>query len=932
MTPTADTGSGEREIFNNGNIYGVQNGPANPTRFTVNQPYIITYLHDYHYFNRGTPPGRIALRHDDGTIYGPWQTTGRPGQGNVPNAYWEAYPNEAIKPGSYMVIDSDPKTWSCNAQSGNCGFTTVKGYPAAGTGPVSGASDSAGIWDFNGNGYLGEAAPVPNGGIPVNVAQGKKAEQSSTAYDGLAQYAVDGNTDGNYGNRSCSHTGSEPQAWWQVDLGGVYPLQNIVVWNRTDSNQERLSGFYVLVSNTPFPSPGLNAVLKQPGVFNYYVEKVNQSVTVPLNRNGRYVRIQLTGTNYLHMAEVQVFAQGLSNAAINHGAGQDLSSTGSQMNTPAKGRWYIPSDQDDLTSGTASIDGDKVSLAIGGNKVAWYHAANEATLSGDFEITASINMTKNAAEYGQNRRAMFYLMSDEPGGRDRRQVYIGMYQKTVGTAANNGAYSYGTDMLIDGGWGRYNSKPVPGGEPVGLFKIARKSGEIATYYYENNNWMKLSAWSGGIKDRVKVYFVIETLWDTKTPAEMSATFNYLAQSLPTPGQSPQANVNSLPATNTAGMTLDKEIYVPGEEITVNFQASAAWPSNAWIGIIPSNTPHGDEGVNDQNDIAFQYLNGRAAGTIVFKAPGPGQWDLRMNDNDAGGKEAAAVSFTVGNPTATNNSNVSSGTGSSNSTIPGGTLSNLAQGKKADQSSIAYDGLAQYAVDGNTDGTYWNRSCSHTGNDPQAWWEVDLGEVDSIQNITIWNRTDSCVERLSKFYVLVSNTPFSSPSLDATLKQPGVSNYYLEKVDQSVNVSINRTGRYVRIQLPGTDYLNMAEVQVFGRGQADGAFNAMNGNTIGSVDYPLTLAKTTYYPGEEIKVNFQASAAWPGNAWIGIIPSNTPHGDEGVNDQNDIAFQYLNGRTQGAMVFQAPGSGQWDFRMNDTDAGGKEISHISFKVQ
>jgi len=68
------------------------------------------------------------LRHSDGTIYGPWQTSGRAGQGNVDNAYWEVKPNIEIKPGKYTVLDSNPATWSFNGASGSRGFVIIKGY------------------------------------------------------------------------------------------------------------------------------------------------------------------------------------------------------------------------------------------------------------------------------------------------------------------------------------------------------------------------------------------------------------------------------------------------------------------------------------------------------------------------------------------------------------------------------------------------------------------------------------------------------------------------------------------------------------------------------------------------------------------------------------------------------------------------------------
>ena len=117
-------------IFEVGNIGGVSNGPSKTTQFTLTTPHVVTLIRNYHWNNgRGATPGSIALKGKDGS-YGPWQATGSPGQGGVPNANWTVYPNITLPAGTYTVIDSDPATWSHNAESNNRGFVRVEGYPA----------------------------------------------------------------------------------------------------------------------------------------------------------------------------------------------------------------------------------------------------------------------------------------------------------------------------------------------------------------------------------------------------------------------------------------------------------------------------------------------------------------------------------------------------------------------------------------------------------------------------------------------------------------------------------------------------------------------------------------------------------------------------------------------------------------------------------
>jgi hypothetical protein len=117
----------DEEIFSSSNIYAVSSNPTAPATFSIDSPLLVTFVMDYHYQNQGKPPGTIALRHDDGTVYGPWDAVGREAQGGVNNAYWEVWPYAFIKPGSYTIIDSDPETWSQNLASEGRGISVVRG-------------------------------------------------------------------------------------------------------------------------------------------------------------------------------------------------------------------------------------------------------------------------------------------------------------------------------------------------------------------------------------------------------------------------------------------------------------------------------------------------------------------------------------------------------------------------------------------------------------------------------------------------------------------------------------------------------------------------------------------------------------------------------------------------------------------------------------
>ena len=154
------------------------------------------------------------------------------------------------------------------------------------------------------------------------------------------------------------------------------------------------------------------------------------------------------------------------------------------------------------------------------------------------------------------------------------------------------------------------------------------------------------------------------------------------------------------------------------------------------------------------------------------------------------------------------------------TLTGPLAPDIAVNKAASQSSTLSPGRtdASKAADGSTDGNFWDGSVSHTNQDANAWWEVDLGASATVSSIVVWNRTDCCGGRLSNYWVFVSDTPFEPTDTPATLQsRAGTWNSH-QTTEPSPSASIiipSAQGRYVRVQLSGTDYLSLAEVQVFG---------------------------------------------------------------------------------------------------------------------
>lgn len=198
------------------------------------------------------------------------------------------------------------------------------------------------------------------------------------------------------------------------------------------------------------------------------------------------------------------------------------------------------------------------------------------------------------------------------------------------------------------------------------------------------------------------------------------------------------------------LKLSKTTFTCGEEIAVTFTAPG-YEENAWVGIIPSDIPHGDENQNDQHDLTYIFIEKQTSGVLNFFAPGQaGSYDFRMHDTDDNGKEVASITF------------------------------------------------------------------------------------------------------------------------------------------------------HAKVVTEGAE---------------------------------LSLDKNSYAPKEEIRLTFTAPATFGPKAWVGLIPSDVPHGSEDENDRHDVSYQYLEKKTQGLFVFNAPEkAGKYDFRMHDTDDNGNEITYIEFTVK
>jgi hypothetical protein len=455
-----------------------------------------------------------------------------------------------------------------------------------------------------------------------DLALGRTATQSSTlpgyTNDGPAA-AVDGNTDGNFNDNSVTATNADPNAWWQVDLGASASISSIVIWNRTDCCGSRLGDFWVFVSNSPFLPTDTPATLQNRGgtFASHQTSAPNPSTTIALNgAQGQYVRVQLSGTNYLSLAEVQVMGTSVTPPPANLSQGRAATQS----------------------STFAGVAGAAASSAVDGNTDGNFN---------DNSVTAT-NTDPNA-----------------------------WWQVDLGVPAT------------------VNSVVV---------------------------WNRTDCCSSRLND----YWI----FISNTP--------FLPTDTPTSLQNRPGTFGS-------------------------HQTSAPNPSST---------------------IAIAGVQGRY---------------VRVQLTGTNNLSLAEVQVFGTAPQATN----------------------LSQGRFATQSSTiaGYVGaVAGSAVDGNTDGLFFDGSVTATNADQNAWWQVDLGASAAVSSIVIWNRTDCCGSRLSDYWVFVSDTPFLATDTPATLQnRPGTfASHQTSAPNPFTTIPATAQGRYVRVQLSIAGYLSLAEVQVFGQ--------------------------------------------------------------------------------------------------------------------
>ncbi|XP_050969663.1 uncharacterized protein LOC127167579 [Labeo rohita] len=131
----------------------------------------------------------------------------------------------------------------------------------------------------------------------VNVATWGTAVQSTVSFNWYAENALDGNS------LSCTHTASQSDPWWKVDLPKTYSVNTVTITNRPDCCDTRINGAEIRVGNSAldvFGNPLCAVVSTIPAGATYSYSCHGME--------GRYVFVTIPGTSkILTVCEVGVY-------------------------------------------------------------------------------------------------------------------------------------------------------------------------------------------------------------------------------------------------------------------------------------------------------------------------------------------------------------------------------------------------------------------------------------------------------------------------------------------------------------------------------------------------------------------------------------------------------------------------------------------------
>uniref|UniRef100_A0A3Q3N014 Fucolectin tachylectin-4 pentraxin-1 domain-containing protein n=1 Tax=Labrus bergylta TaxID=56723 RepID=A0A3Q3N014_9LABR len=133
--------------------------------------------------------------------------------------------------------------------------------------------------------------------------------------------------------------------------------------------------------------------------------------------------------------------------------------------------------------------------------------------------------------------------------------------------------------------------------------------------------------------------------------------------------------------------------------------------------------------------------------------------------------------------------------------------------KAFQSSTLANGSASKAIDGRRDSTYYEGFCTHTLEETNPWWRLDLRETHAVTSVKVTNRGDCCAQRLDGAEIRIGNSAENNGNDNP--KCASISHIGAGKTVTFYCEGGSVMGRFVNVIIPGPKKaLTLCEVEVY----------------------------------------------------------------------------------------------------------------------